>query len=179
MQSLSRPDIFARKSLVMIFGSLVLSLCAEGNLALADSISPQLQREGKTYCLEPPNRQWYGTGISSRATEAFDLSLQAERDLQAGKIHDALHSARKAAQFDPGSAQSHLILARALSACVRSAGYHDKALYDECIQEWRLLRWHDADSSHQDEAAKQLALLRIGKLVSKVKAPSKDRPFSM
>lgn len=143
-----------------------------GHSASADNISPRITKhEDVVYSVEQPNREIYGTGIASRATEASILRLEAERDLQAGKAHDAVRKARKAAQFDPNEADSHLLLARALTACVKADGFKDKQLYDDCVREWRLLRWHDANSSNQDEAGRNLAKLRLARAWSKVKAP--------
>jgi hypothetical protein len=158
-------------AIVTICGALAETLPAQ-----ADNISPGLKRRDVIYSLEKPDKETYGTGIASRAAEASVLRLDAERDMQAGRIHDALRKARKAAQFDPEVADSHLILARAMSACLKANGYQDKELYDECVKEWRLLRWHDANSNNNDEAAKQLAKLRIARAWSKFR-PAKYKPL--
>lgn len=162
--------------------SAVIAVCGVAFYAYpsgADNISPGLARRDTTYSLEQPNRELYGTGIASRATEAFALRMDAERDLQAGKIHDALKKARKAAQFDPEVADSHLLLARTMTACLKAGGYQDKDLYRECISEWRLLRWHDANNSNEEEAGRQLTKLRLARAWSKVHAPKpgKETPI--
>src|SRR5262249_20624112 len=111
--------------------------------AFGDNISPKLDQSDTTYTMEQPDKGFYGTGIASRATEAFELRCAAERDLQGGRVHDAVRKARKAAQFDPSSADSHLVLARTLTACLKAEGFQDKEMYSQCVKEWRLLRWHD------------------------------------
>jgi hypothetical protein len=149
----------------------IYSMAAQALPVVADNISPGLKRRDVIYSLEKPDTKTYGTGIASRATEASALRLEAERDLQAGRIHEALRKARKAAQFDPEVADSHLVLARVMTECLRAAGYQDKELYEECVAEWRLLRWHDSNSSNNEEAAKQLAKIRIARTWSKFHPP--------
>lgn len=144
----------------------------------ADTISPKLRQDDVTYSMAKPNQQVYGTGIASRATEASALRLQAEHDLQSGRVHDAVAKARKAAQFDPDSADSHLVLAHALSACLRAGGYQDKQMYDECMHEWRILRWHDANIEEQQEAGQQIAKLRLARVWSKLH-PEHTKDLSM
>ncbi len=150
---------------------ILLTGVAAAQPASSDNVFPTLKSTETTYTLEKPNSQYYGDGVASRATEASALRLEAERDMQGGKIHDALRKARKAAQFDPDSTDSHLILARVLTKCVKADGYKDKGLYAQCVREWRTLRWHDSSSSNQDEAASQLTKLRVARVLSKIKAP--------
>lgn len=137
----------------------------------ADAISPQIRDKGKVYSTEAPDTSMYGTGPAGRAIEAMTLRYEIERLLQDAKIEEAVVKARKACQLDPGDPASHLLLARALTRkFYAKQGEIDEKLLAECLYEWRLIWFHDADQWEQHEAKIEARRLgRIAKVIQKKK----------
>jgi tetratricopeptide (TPR) repeat protein len=126
---------------------------------------------GKKYTTEKPKTEYYGTGSSGRLTEASELRVLVEDLLSSGEYEKAIPKAKKAVQLDPGDPSGHLFLARALTnKLYQSKEEIDEKLLAECIREWQMIRYHDADPTEQWEAGNQVkALNKIAKALEKEK----------
>lgn len=156
-------------SLVLAFQQFLLSGIFEA--ALADAISPHITSGGKVYSEEKPNREFFGTGMSGRLSEASHLRFTGEQALDDGDLSTALKKLSKAVQLDPGDPTGHLMYARAMTSKINRAlkkGQEvDAELMSDCIEEWKLIWRHDADTSEQAEAKAQWRrLARIAKLMN-------------
>ncbi len=139
--------------------------------AQADTISPNITSGGKVYSEERPNKEFFGTGMSGRLSEASHLRFSGEQALDDGDLPVALKRLSKAVQLDPGDPTGHFIYARAMTAKInrdlRKGQNLDPELLSDCIEEWKLIARHDADTSEQMEAKVQARrLARIGKLMN-------------
>lgn len=153
---------------------VVLVAATTGGSALpvyADAISPQIKNTGSVYSKEKPVVDFYGTGVGGRATEAMALRFEVERMLQDGEYEAAIPKAKKAVQLDPGTPECHLLLARALTKkFYAKEGEVDEKLLRECLYEWKLLWFHDADQFEQVEAKIEAKkMMRIAKMLNKRK----------
>lgn len=148
---------------------LLAGLLFSAPAVFADSISPAIKDQGKKYSYEKPLVHFYGTGQSGRMSEASDLRFEVESLLDDGEFLAAIPKAKKAVQLDPGYPQGHVLLARALTAkFYQQKGQVDEKLLAECLREWQLIRYHDADLSDQMEAGGQAKrLLKIAKMLEK------------
>lgn len=137
----------------------------------ADVTSPMVKDRGRKYTEEKPMTSYYGSNAAGRMTEASELRFQAEHFLTAGEFDKAVPVAKKAVQFDAGDPGGHLILARALTQkFYHSKGAVDEKLLAECLREWQLIRYHDADPTEQWEAGMAAKrLMRIAKALEKEK----------
>lgn len=138
---------------------------------MADSISPGISDGGKIYSEERPNKEFFGSGMSGRLSEASYLRFMGEHDLEDGNFDAAMSKLAKAVQLDPGDPGGHVLYARAMT----SAFHHglrrqrpDRELLRKCIEEWNLIWHHDADGSEQVEAKGQARRLKkIAKTLDK------------
>ncbi|MBY0360125.1 MAG: hypothetical protein K2W82_19135 [Candidatus Obscuribacterales bacterium] len=148
---------------------LLANLLLAAPVAFADSLSPGIKDQGKKYSYEKPRVDFYGTGQSGRMSEASDLRFEVEGLLDEGEFLAAIPKAKKAVQLDPGYPEGHILLARALTAkFYQQKGQVDEKLLAECLREWQLIRYHDADLSDQIEAGGQAKrLLKIAKMLEK------------
>lgn len=139
--------------------------------ALADVTSPGIKDKGRKYTIEKPQTEYYGNGPAGRMTEASELRFQAETLLNSGEYEKAIPVAKKAVQFDAGDPGGHLLLARALTQkFYQQKGTIDEKLLTECLREWQLIRYHDADPTEQFEAGNAAKrLIRIAKALEKDK----------
>lgn len=138
--------------------------------AIADVLSPSIkERQGKKYSIEKPRSSYYGSGQAGRMTEASELRIEVAGMLDDGEFLAAIPKAKKAVQLDPGYPEGHILLARALtSKFYQQKGVVDEKLLAECLNEWQLIRYHDADLSEQMEAGSQAKrLLKIAKMLEK------------
>lgn len=136
---------------------VVCSLAIGSLLAIpsanADYISPNIKDKGHEYTDEKPLSELYGTGQGGRLVESSELRMAVDGLLRDHKWEEAEKKARKAVQLDPGYPENHLLLARALvGKLYGTKGTIDEKLLAECIREWNLIKWHDADPCNQLEA---------------------------
>jgi hypothetical protein len=139
--------------------------------ASADTISPHITSGGKVYSEERPNKEFFGSGMSGRLSEASHLRFTGEQALDDGDLPAALKSLSKAVQLDPGDPTGHVMYARAMTAKInrtlKKGEKVDFDLLDDCIAEWKLIWRHDVDSSEQAEAkAQSRRLVQIAKLMN-------------
>lgn len=154
----------------LIFFAFVASI----PMASADVTSPMIKDRGRKYTEEKPLTSYYGTGAAGRMTEASELRFQAESLFTAGEWEKAIPVAKKAVQFDAGDPSGHLILARALTAkFYQQKGAIDEKLLTECLREWQLIRYHDADPTEQWEAG--MAAKRLIKIARALEKEKKER----
>ena len=149
---------------------LLVSSLSSGTFSTvqADTISPNITSGGKVYSEERPNKEFFGTGMSGRLTEASHLRFSGEQALDDGDLPVALKRLSKAVQLDPGDPTWHFIYDSAITAKInrdlRKGTDIDRELLSDCIDEWRLIARHDADTSEQMEAKAQMRHLgRIAK----------------
>lgn len=136
--------------------------------ALADAISPAIKGDGKQYSKDAANTSYYGTGISGRLTEASTLRFEGEQETAAANHDLAIKKLQKAVQLDPADPTGHILLARALSAKVRSSSRPDEKQIAQAIEEWKLIWHHDADLLEQVEGRREThALQKLAKAVAK------------
>ncbi len=136
--------------------------------ALADAISPAIKADGKQYSRDAANTAYFGTGISGRLTEASNLRFEGEQETAAANYDVALKKLQKAVQLDPADPTGHILLARALSAKVRSSSRPDEKLIAKAIEEWKLIWHHDADLLEQVEGRREThSLQKLAKAVAK------------
>ncbi|MBX9689182.1 MAG: hypothetical protein K2X27_20910 [Candidatus Obscuribacterales bacterium] len=152
-----------------ILTSLAVSFLSTA--AMADVTSPSIKDKGKKYTTEKPLTNYYGTGSSARLVEASELRIAVEDMLTSGDFEKAIPKAKKAVQLDPGDPQGHVYLAKALTMkFYQSKGEIDEKLLAECIREWQLIRYHDADPTEQWEAGNEAKkLTKIAKALEKEK----------
>lgn len=139
--------------------------------AHADTISPNITSGGKVYSEERPNKEFFGSGMSGRLSEASYLRFSGEQALDDGDLDVALKKLSKAVQLDSGDPGGHLLYARAMTGKInRTLRKHedvDQELLMDCIDEWKLIWRHDADTSEQAEAKAQARrLVQIAKLLN-------------
>ena len=157
------------KQIVVVFWAAALGLSTAA--ALADAISPSIKDDGSVYSEADPNSAMYGTGPGAELTEASALRFEGSQRLRHRKYDEAIGMFLKAVQFDPGDPESHLLLARAMTAKIM----HGKKLPEgkalkEAIDEWKLIWHHDADQTEQQEAKVQARLLqKLAKAIEKDK----------
>jgi len=124
--------------------------------AIADVTSPRISGEGKKYSKDRPDVERYGTGSAGRMTEASELRINVEELISDGDWEHALPKIRKAVQFDAGDPQGHLMLAKCLTMkFYANKGAVDEKLLNECLMEWQMIRYHDADPNEQWDAGQQ------------------------
>ncbi len=157
------------KRIVFILGAT--AFCFSTAAAWADAISPSIKDDGSIYSDAAPDSSMYGTGPGSELTEASALRFDGAQKLRQRKYDDAIASFLKAVQFDPGDPESHILLARALTAkIIRSKKLPESKDLKEAIDEWKLIWHHDADQSEQFEAKGQARMLsRMAKSIEKGK----------
>lgn len=146
-------------------------------VASADYLSPAIKDQGKRYSTEKPHSEYYGNSQASRMTEASELRIEVEGMLQDGDFLAAIPKAKKAVQLEPGYPIGHILLARALtSKFYQQKGIVDEKLLAECLREWQLIRYHDADLLDQMEAGGQAKrLLRIARELEKDRQLRKEK----
>jgi hypothetical protein len=156
---------------IIWISAISLATAAAVQSAMADVTSPSIKDMGKKYTTEKPKTEYYGTGSSGRLTEASELRVLVEDLLSSGEYEKAIPKAKKAVQLDPGDPSGHLFLARALTnKLYQSKEEIDEKLLAECIREWQMIRYHDADPTEQWEAGNQVkALNKIAKALEKEK----------
>ena len=157
-------------ALSLVLASHQLLLSGIFVAASADTISPNITSGGKVYSEERPNREFFGSGMSGRLSEASHLRFSGEQALDDGDLPLALKKLSKAVQLDPGDPTGHLMYARAMTSKINRALKKGEAvdaeLLTDCIDEWKLIWRHDVDSSEQAEAKAQgRRLARIAKLM--------------
>lgn len=160
------------KTRIICAGALIVSaVIASVPIASADVTSPMIKDRGRKYTEEKPLTNYYGTGAAGRMTEASELRFQAESLFTAGEWEKAIPVAKRAVQFDAGDPTGHLILARALTQkFYQQKGAIDEKLLAECLREWQLIRYHDADPTEQWEAGNAAKrLLKIARALEKEK----------
>ncbi|HEY9730541.1 MAG TPA: hypothetical protein V6C89_01430 [Drouetiella sp.] len=136
--------------------------------ALADAISPAIKGDGRLYSKDAANTAYFGTGISGRLTEASNLRFEGEQETAAANHDVAIKKLQKAVQLDPADPTGHLLLARALSAKVRSSARPDEKVIAQAIEEWKLIWHHDADLLEQVEGRREThSLQKLAKAVAK------------
>jgi hypothetical protein len=136
----------------------------------ADAISPAITGDGKQYSKDRANTAYFGTGISGRLTEASILRFEGEQETAAANHDMAIKKLQKAVQLDPADPTGHILLARALSAKIRSSKMPDEKLLAQAIEEWKLIWHHDADLLEQVEGRREThALTKISKALAKYK----------
>ena len=163
------------KSCKLSAGALTLfSLLSSIPMASADVTSPMIKDRGRKYTHEKPMTDYYGTGSAGRMTEASELRFQAESLFTAGEWEKAIPVAKRAVQFDAGDPTGHLILARALTQkFYQQKGAIDEKLLAECLREWQLIRYHDADPTEQWEAG--MAAKKLIKIARALEKEKKER----
>lgn len=137
----------------------------------ADAISPHITSGGKVYSEERPNKEFFGSGMSGRLSEASHLRFTGEQAYDDGDLPQALKKLGKAVQLDPGDPTGHFMYARAMTAKINSDLKKnlplDQEMMSDCIEEWKLIARHDADISEQSEAKAQWRrLARIAKMMN-------------
>jgi tetratricopeptide (TPR) repeat protein len=138
--------------------------------ALADAISPAITGDGKQYSKDVANSAFFGTGISGRFTEASQLRFDGEQETATANYDVAVKKLNKAVQLDPADPTGHLLLARALTAKVRSSRVPDPEALTQAISEWKLIWHHDADLLEQVEGRREAqSLTRMAKALAKQK----------
>jgi len=146
-------------------------------------MSPNITSGGKVYSEERPNKEFFGSGMSGRLSEASYLRFSGEQAMDDGDLPLALKKLGKAVQLDPGDPTGHMMYARAMTSkinrALRKNEHIDEELISDCIEEWTLIWRHDADTSEQAEAKAQARrLARIAKMInlqSQGKLAIKDR----
>jgi tetratricopeptide (TPR) repeat protein len=144
---------------------LAITICFTGSYfngqqCHADSISPQIKDTGSVYSDAAPDESMYGNGTGSELTEASALRFEGEHKLRQRKYDEAIAKFLKAVQFDPSDPQSHILLARGLTAKImHSKDLPESKTLKMAIDEWKLIWHHDADQSDQAEAKTQARLL--------------------
>lgn len=124
--------------------------------------------QGVTYSTEKPNSAKYGTSICGLQAESSALKFEAESDLGKRNYDEAIRKAKKAVQFDCSNPETHATLAKCLTEKLYATGFDPKSpLYEQCMHEWKLLRWKCPDGFEQSDAAHQIAKLRMAKLTHK------------
>lgn len=147
---------------------LPVVLAALQTPAMADAISPNIDRDEEVYSHEAPNAAFFGKGVSGRMSEASYLRFTAEHALLERRYKDAHRAISKAVQLDPGDPTGHVMLARSLSGMLRTrAGAVDEELLARTIKEWKLISLHDADLTEQFEARANLK--KLNKLAKSLK----------
>lgn len=143
----------------------------------ADVTSPSIKDKGHKYTTEKARTDYYGTGGSGRLVEASELRILVDDLLASGEFEKAIPKARKAVQLDPGDPSGHLFLARALTnKLYQSKGEVDEKLLAECIREWQIIRYHDADPTEQWEAGNNVKKLqKIAKALEKEKRLKEEK----
>ena len=127
----------------------------------ADAISPNIGDEGKVYSTESSDAAYFGGGIGGRLSEASHLRFKGDHFLSIGEYDSAINVLLKAVQLESGYPEGHLLLARAMTAKLkRSKDGFDWELYNNCVDEWKMLSKHDADFGEQLEARSNLAMLK-------------------
>lgn len=156
---------------VIWISAISLALAASAQSARADVTSPSIKDQGKKYTSEKPVTNYYGTGSSGRLVEASELRVMVEDLLASGEYEKAIPKARKAVQLDPGDPTGHVFLARALTnKLYQSKEEIDEKTLAECMREWQMIRYHDADPTEQWEAGNQVkALKKIARALEKEK----------
>jgi hypothetical protein len=156
-------------SILGVIAICFTGFCSNGQLCMADSISPQVKDTGSIYSDATPDESVYGNGAGSELTEASVLRFEGEHKLRQRKYDEAIDKFLKAVQFDPSDPQSHVLLARGLTAKIM----HSKTLPESktlkmAIDEWKLIWHHDADQTDQAEAKTQARLLsKLSKSIEK------------
>lgn len=144
-----------------------------GNIlpAGADTISPNIHGRDRIYSTETPNYSYYGTGMGGRIQECSMLRYEIEQHLADRNYETAIKKSKRACQFDPSDPSNHLCLARSLTMkFYNQTGEIDEKLLRDCLREWQLIRYHDADRFEQVEAMHEAKkLLKISKLLEKEK----------
>lgn len=136
--------------------------------AFADAISPAITGDGKQYSKDKANTAYFGTGISGRLTEASTLRFEGEQETAAANYEIAIKKLNKAVQLDPADPTGHILLARALSAKIRSSSRPDEKLLAQAIEEWKLIWHHDADLLEQVEGRRETqSLSKMAKAIAK------------
>jgi|GEM_PF-847927 tetratricopeptide (TPR) repeat protein len=153
----------------LIIAPLLMSFSSP--LAFADAISPNITSGGKVYSEEKPNREFFGSGMSGRLSEASHLRFSGEQAYDDGDYAVALKKLSKAIQLDPGDPTGHFMYARAMTAKInrdlKKGVPLDEEMLTDCIDEWKLIARHDADISEQAEAKAQgRRLARIAKTLN-------------
>jgi tetratricopeptide (TPR) repeat protein len=143
--------------------------CLSGHSCLADSISPQIKDGGESYSEAIPDASIYGNGLGSELAEASVLRFEGEHKLRERKYDEAIEKFLKAVQFDPSDPQSHILLARGLTAKImHSKELPESKMLQQAIHEWKMIWHHDADQSDQVEAKSQARILsRLAKSIEK------------
>lgn len=158
-------------ALSLVFASHQFLLSGIFAAASADTISPNITSGGKVYSEERPNKEFFGSGMSGRLSEASHLRFTGEQALDDGDLPLALKKLSKAVQLDPGDPTGHVMYARAMTTKInrtlKKGEKVDADLLDDCIAEWKLIWRHDVDSSEQAEAKAQARrLVQIAKLMN-------------
>src|SRR5579885_2179868 len=130
--------------------------------AMADSISPSINDNGKVYSTEPRNSAYFGTGTTGRLSEASYLRFIGDQQMSDGNVDGALKSLAKAVQLDSTDPEGHIMLARAMTRKIRmkSNQTFNWELYGQCLDEWTLIAKHDADHNEQLEAKNNMSSLK-------------------
>lgn len=171
---MTEERIMKAGALVPILGSVAIAAASMAFMqpaAFCDVTSPSIKDKGKKYSREKARSDHYGTGQSGRLVEASELRFQVGDLLDEGDWLRAIPKAKKAVQLDPGDPTGHIYLARALTLKLyQSKGEVDEKLLAECIHEWQLIRYHDADPTEQWEAGNEVKKLsKIAKALAKQK----------
>ncbi len=166
-------------ALSLVLASNQFLLCGIFDAVSADTISPHITSSDKVYSEEKPNREFFGSGMSGRLSEASHLRFTGEQALDDGDLPAALKRLGKAVQLDPGDPTGHLMYARAMTTKINRALKKgekvDADLMADCIEEWKLIWRHDADTSEQAEAKAQgRRLARISKMIN----PQEESKFA-
>lgn len=145
----------------------LITVLTVGSPAIADPHAFGINSGGHIYSNEKASSSYFGDDVGGLLAESSLLRLQAEKDLKKGDLDEAVRKARKAVQFDNESPDSHLTLARALTAKIYAVDFDiSPDTYKECVHEWRLLRWHNELSSEQAEAGEQLRKMKLAKITA-------------
>jgi hypothetical protein len=131
---------------------------------------------GKYPRTEKADTDIYGETPGGLLHEAADLRIRSEFCLGNNQIDKAVAAARKAAQLDPDSTDSHVVLAKALTAKIYAADFDvPESVYKQCLHEWQVVRWHSADTSAQSLAGDKLAKIRWDSLSRKWRRKHRER----
>ncbi|MBC7996428.1 MAG: hypothetical protein IAF58_00685 [Leptolyngbya sp.] len=169
-----------KNSFVLCLGLMVLL----PGIALADAISPNITSGGKVYSEERPQKDFFGTGMSGRLSEASYLRFTGEHSFDDGDVETAIKKLGKAVHLDPNDPTGHVLYARAMTSKLnqqlrKGTPAVDKELLSECLEEWKLLWRHDADTSEQMEAKGQARrLMRVMKVMAKEESETPAAPNS-
>jgi hypothetical protein len=153
----------------LISMSAVVGLLIPGTKVQADSISPAITGDGRSYSKEAPNEAFYGSGMSGRMSEASALRFDGEQDTVSQKYDAAIRKLAKAVELDPNDPTGHVLYARALSKKIDATkGKVPLATIEEAIEEWKTIWHHDADVFEQWEGHKQVRHLdKVAKAIKK------------